>query len=163
MKKYLCCLTAATLFAALPLFAARPAVSIVTGPKPAKLEQMAAAEVATQLGNLFDAKVNTTTKFQPDGNVVLIGNPKSNPAIAKLMVGKWPKLSDQGHMLKSVNTERGTVLVIGGGSPVATYWAAVELGHHFGVRRLLHADFLTTFNEKYESSRNLVCSDQAYL
>ena len=141
MKRNLRNLIGCALFAALPLLAAGPAVTVVTGPKPAKLEQMAAAEVATQLGNLFDAKVNTTTKFQPGGNVVLIGNPKSNPAIAKLMVGKWPKLSDQGHMLKSVNTERGTVLVIGGGSPVATYWAAVELGHHFGVRRLLHADF----------------------
>jgi hypothetical protein len=34
------------------------------------------------------------------------------------------------------------VLVVGGGSPVATLWAAYELGHHFGIRYLLHGDVL---------------------
>lgn len=149
MKKYLRCLTTTALFAALPLFAAGPVVAIVTGPNPPKLEQMAATEVATQLGELFGATLKRTDKYQPGPNAVLIGNPKTNPAIAKLMGKKWPKLTGQGHLLKSVKTQSGTTLVVGGGSPVATYWAAAELGHHFGVRRLLHADFPPLVKPKF--------------
>ena len=129
--------------------AAGLSVTIVTGPNPAKLEQMAAAEVASQLRNLFDAKVKTTSKKSSTQNTVLIGSPKTNPAIARLMAGRWPELSEQGHLLKSLDTESGTVLVVGGGSAVATYWAAAELGHHFGVRRLLHADFPPLVNPKF--------------
>lgn len=141
MKKHMRKFLALTLCATWSAAVAGPAVTIVTGPKPAKLEQMAAAEVAEQLGKLFEATVKTTSKNSSAKNTVLIGNPKTNPAIAKLMGGKWPRLTEQGHLLKSLETESGTVLVVGGGSAVATYWAAVELGHHFGVRRLLHADF----------------------
>lgn len=149
MKKYLRCLIATALFAALSLFAAGPTVAIVTGPNPTQLEQMAAAEVATQLGELFGATLKRTDKYQPGPNAVLIGSPKTNPAIAKLMGKKWPKLTGQGHLLKSVKTQGGTTLVVGGGSPVATYWAAAELGHHFGVRRLLHADFPPMVKPKF--------------
>lgn len=129
--------------------AAGPVISIVSGPKAAKLEQMAAEEVASQMTSLFGAKVKTTTKLEHTANVVLIGNPKTNPAIAELMGDNWPDLGDQGHLLKSIKTEHGIVLVVGGGSPVSTYWAAAELGHHFGIRRLLHRDFPPLIQPKF--------------
>ena len=105
--------------------------------------------MATQLEELFGAIIKRTDKYQPGPNAVLIGSPKTNPAIAKLMGKKWPKLTEQGHLLKSVKTQNGTTLVVGGGSPVATYWAAAELGHHFGVRRLFHADFQPLVKPKF--------------
>lgn len=126
---------------ALPALAAGPSITLVTGPQPAPLEQLAAGEIATRFKELFDATVRTVSTFESAEHVVLIGNPETNPAIRKLAGGAWPGLGDQGHALKSITTPRGTVLVVGGGSPVATYWAAAELGHHFGVRRLMHADF----------------------
>ena len=36
--------------------------------------------------------------------------------------------------------EEGPALLIGGGSPVATYWAVAEYGHHFGIRPMLFGD-----------------------
>ena len=123
---------------ALPAYAG-PSVKVVVGPQPAPLEELAAREVARQLKQLFDAEVSFTKEADVDGPAVLIGNPDTNPAIGRLM--KWPRLSEQGHLLRQVRSGRGYRLVAGGGSPVATYWAACEFGHHFGVRRLLHADF----------------------
>lgn len=118
---------------------AGPSVSVIVGPKPVALEELAAKEVARQLKQLFEADVTITQAADVEGPAVLIGNPRSNPAIGRLM--DWPELSGQGHLLRKVRTGRAYKLVVGGGSPVATYWAACEFGHHFGVRRLLHADF----------------------
>ncbi len=140
-KTILVALIAASFLLTTHATAAGPTVTIVTGPKMHPLEQLAVEEVSTQLKELFGAKVSVADSFKIGGNVVLIGNPDSNPKIAGLSGVKWPKLSAQGHLIKSVKSASGTVLVVGGGSPVATYWAAVELGHHFGVRRLLHGDF----------------------
>ncbi|MGB0581566.1 MAG: hypothetical protein ACPGVU_17855 [Limisphaerales bacterium] len=128
----------ALLLFALPVFAG-PSVTIVVGPKPKPLEELAAKEVATTLKQLFEADVTITKDGDAEGPSVLIGNPDTNPAIGRLM--EWPDLSEQGHLLRKVRSGRGYKLIVGGGSPVATYWAACELGHYFGIRRLLHADF----------------------
>ena len=126
------------LLLAMPVLAG-PSVTIIVGPEPKPLEELAAKEVATTLKQLFEADVTISKDNNANGPTVLIGNPGSNPAIGRLT--KWPKLSKQGHLLRKVASGRGYKLIVGGGSPLATYWAACELGHFFGMRRLLHADF----------------------
>jgi hypothetical protein len=107
--------------------AAGPTVTIVTGKALHPLEQMAADEVAHQLRELFDATIVTSSTVPERGNVIVVGS--------------WPSTVGQEHFLKSVKTANLSVLMIGGGEPQSTYWAAIEFGRHFGVRRLLHADF----------------------
>lgn len=113
-----------------------PKVHVVVGPQAPKLEQFAAKELKTQLQQLFDADVIVTDKTPATAeHLVLLGSPTTNPAMQKL-AGKWPKLSDQGHVLRSVDR----TLLVGGGSPAATLWAVYELGHRFGMRYTLHGD-----------------------
>jgi len=50
-----------------------------------------------------------------------------------------PDLTEQGILLRRLNTETLT-MAIGGGSPVAVMWAAYELGERFGVRYLIDRD-----------------------
>jgi hypothetical protein len=122
---------------------AGPKVGVVVGTDAPKLERFAADELAAQFRQLFDAEVTVSDKV-PDGvdHLVLVGTPKTNPAVAKAVGDKWPKLTEQGHVLRSVTLGDRKALVAGGGSPVATLWAAYELGHHFGIRSFLHGDVM---------------------
>ncbi|MFK5924177.1 MAG: alpha-glucuronidase family glycosyl hydrolase [Verrucomicrobiota bacterium] len=124
--------------------AAAPTVTVAIGEDAPALEAYAALEMARQFKELFQASVEVA-KFAPPNteHLVLVGSPATNPAIAKLVGDKWPKkLSEQGHLLKSIEIDGKTVLIVGGGSPVATLWAVYELGHSFGIRYMLHDDFL---------------------
>lgn len=123
---------------------AGPAVTVVTGPSAPELESYAAEELGRQLKELFQAEVKQEQSAPAKADyVILIGSPKTNPEIEKVAGDSWPKeLSDQGHLLKSVKKEENTILIVGGGSPVATLWAVYELGHSFGIRYMLHGDFL---------------------
>jgi hypothetical protein len=122
---------------------AGPKVDIVVGPKAPALERLAAKELAGLLRRLFEAEVTVTDKMPAKaGHRILLGSPKTNPAVGKAAGKGWPKLSDQGHLLRSVEGDGGTDLLVGGGSPVATLWAVYELGHHFGVRSFLHGDVM---------------------
>jgi hypothetical protein len=120
---------------------AGPQVEIVVGADAPRLEQFAAEQLSVQLKHLYEAEA--TTAHQVTGaapHIILVGSPSTNPAI-KSLDQDWPPLSDQGHMLRSVASEEGkSLLIAGGGSPVATLWAVYELGHHFGVRSLLFGD-----------------------
>ena len=68
--------------------------------------------------------------------IFLIGSPATNPLIAS-----FPKVSDQGIVIRSAAGSVPTVIV-GGGSPKATLWAVYELAEHWGVRYLLDRDAL---------------------
>lgn len=122
-----------------------PAVTVVTGTVISKLERYAGEELTRLLVELFDAKVTVDESGvvpADAGHLILFGNPKTNPALDQSVVGHWPEdLSEQGHLLVSVERDGKTALVVGGGSPVATLWAVYELGHSFGMRYLLHEDF----------------------
>ncbi len=141
MKRFLFCI-AVIVSASLSLnaYAEGPSVSVVVGAEAPTLERLAADELAALVRGLFEADV-TVTNAAGDGaaNVILVGSPATNPAID---AAHWPaELSDQGQVLKSVSADGKSQLVVGGGSPVATLWAAYELGHSFGMRYLLHEDF----------------------
>src|SRR5262249_50925601 len=122
--------------------AAGPIVTIVTGTKPEALESLAASEMAVQLRQLFDAKIEVSDRVPDQSDqLIILGSPSTNPAVKAALGDRWPaKLSDQGQVLRSTTWINRKVLVVGGGSPVATLWAVYELGHRFGIRYTLHGD-----------------------
>ena len=131
MKAFLCSLLVSS------SLLAGPKVAFVVGEKAHPLDRAAAEQLAVDFKALFDAETSVLTA-PPAGkevSLVLVGSPASNPAIPKQ---SWPALSEQGHVVKS--TPQG--LIVGGGSPSATLWAAAELAHHFGIRHLVHGDVL---------------------
>ena len=115
---------------------AGPKVTIVIGDKAPALEKLAAKQLAHDLSALFEAEAAIQTSLPGDASAaILLGSPATNPAIAG---EAWPKSLSQSHVIKS--TARG--LIVGGGSPAATLWAASELSYRFGIRHLLHGDVL---------------------
>jgi hypothetical protein len=87
--------------------------------------------------------------------LIFLGSPATNPAVAaaaRRLPHGWPKLSEQGHLLRSIESAAANqaanqpalpaTLLVGGGSPMATLWAAYEVGYHFGVRYLPTGDTL---------------------
>lgn len=135
-------------FCAAPLSAAdQPGgvrVTVVVGAQAPPLERLAATELVGQLKQLFAAETTVVDAVpaSPQGELVLLGSPQTNPAVAAAPEGAFPKLSDQGHVVRSIQLRDRPALLVGGGSPVATLWAVYELGHHFGIRYLLHGDVL---------------------
>lgn len=126
--------------------AAGPRVDVVVGASAPKLERFASDELAGQFKRLFDADVRigdaippAADKGEADAVLILLGSPATNPAI-KALGAAFPKLSDQGHTLKSVKAGQRPALLVGGGSPVATLWGVYELGQRFGVRYMLFGD-----------------------
>ncbi len=120
------------------------AVAIQVGPKPTEVERYAAQELAKYLDSLFHIQARPATAAAKSARTILVvGNPQSNPAVVSAL-GKdgWPRVSEQGIVLKPCRLEGRSALVIGGGSPAATLWAVYELVERWGVRFLLHGDVL---------------------
>lgn len=122
------------------IFAAEAPVTIVTGPKATTIEQTAAKELAAILERVCKATVTTATSLPANGDVIVLGSPTSNPDVVEIAGPQWPKLSPQGHVLKSVDLNGRKALLAGGGSPVATQWAAYEVAYQHGVRFMLFGD-----------------------
>ena len=140
--RYILPALAALVLTASPALAG-PKVGVVIDLNPQKLERFAADELAAQFKQLFDAEVTVSDKV-PAGvdHLVLVGSPKTNETVARAVGDRWPMLTDQGHVLRSMTLGDRKALVVGGGSPVATLWAAYELGHRFGIRSFLHGDVM---------------------
>src|SRR5262249_38827606 len=110
-----------------PAHAAGPQVDVVIGPGAPRLERFAARELADQLQKLFDARVQVAEKVPATSDhLILVGSPATNPAVKEMAGERWPKLTDQGHVLRSVSRGERKALLVGGGSPVATLWAVYE-------------------------------------
>ncbi|MEO7298424.1 MAG: alpha-glucuronidase family glycosyl hydrolase, partial [Verrucomicrobiota bacterium] len=115
-------------------------VAVVTSPNAPELEQFAARELCGYLDKLFGIQVKPTTKIPSSAKeIFLIGNPETNPLISKK---EFPKVSDQGVVLKSVKLGKRSAVIVGGGSSRATLWAVYALAEKWGVRFLLHGDVL---------------------
>ena len=117
-------------------------LGVVLGPDAPKLEQFAADQLCDYLGTLFDMQVQPTSSLSTTAGIgLLVGTPETNPAVAEALgVSGWPKISAQGIVLKPGSLHGKRVLVIGGGSPVATMWAVYELVERWGVRYLVDRD-----------------------
>ena len=106
------------------------------------IEQLAAKELAGQFERLFDDVRVVAAGVIPKNaqRFVLIGSPKTNAAVKAVIGEKWPKVSDQGIVIKSFKDGTRQGLVVGGGNPRATLWAVYELGHRHGIRYLFRED-----------------------
>ena len=157
-------LLVAALIGTAPARAAGPKITLVVSPQAPALEQTAASELADLLRRMYDAEVTTAGNLPGnDAAVIALGSPDTNPVL-KPLAKVWPTLSEQGHLLKSVKLGSTPMLVVGGGSPVATLWGAYELGHQLGARYLLQGDVLPAepvafrtygFNQTWEPSLKL--------
>lgn len=120
-----------------------PAVVLVVGKEAPPLERLAAEEIAETLDKVFHRKSEVATSIDDAaGPLVLVGSPRTNGAIKDVASDSWPKLSDQGHVLKTIKVKDRTALLVGGQTPVATFWGASELSHRWGVRALLTGNYL---------------------
>jgi len=124
-------------------------ISVVIGPKADKLERYAAEELCSYLDKLYGIKTRPTTGLPETAETgLLVGSPKTNPVLSKALgAAGWPKVSDQGILLKRAKLDGKPALVIGGGSPVATMWAVYELVERWGVRYLIDRDVLPPKSE----------------
>lgn len=119
--------------------ATAPDIAVVVGPQSPALVRFAARELAQQLARLYGTQVDVTEELSPGArSLVLVGSPENNPAIAAAFGRAWPQLSEQGLLLRSIADP--PALVVGGGSPPATLWAAYELGRRLGITYLLSGD-----------------------
>ncbi len=136
----LCCAAALMMNPGCSIEEGWPQVAIVVGPEAQELERMAASELAAMLERLFEVKVLVGPTTEGDAlAVILVGRPESNPRLARAVGDRWPDLTSQGLILRSIKDSSPTLLV-GGGSAVAVLWAAYDLGERLGVRYLLDRD-----------------------
>src|SRR5262245_30879015 len=103
MKRFPLILCVLVVLSATGVAAAGPRVDVVVGSDAPRLERFAASELAGQLKALFAADAHIAEKV-PDRaeHLVLVGSPQTNPAVKALAGDRWPKLTDQGHVLRSV-------------------------------------------------------------
>ena len=111
-------------------------VGIQLGPAPNELERYAADELARYTGRLFQVEVMRDAEHPDSADaLLLVGTPETNPAVKHTLGAEgWPRVSDQGIVLKQAKPGGKPALVIGGGSPAATLWAVYELAERWGVR-----------------------------
>ncbi len=96
-------------------------VAVAIGLNVSEIDRFAASELCGYLDKLFGIKVSPTTSLSTSAReIFLIGNPETNPLIAKK---EFPDVMDQGVILKSVKLGNSSALIVGGGSPQATLWA----------------------------------------
>ena len=117
-----------------------PKIQVVTAKQPSQIEQLAAREMAAQLTKLFDAQVSVVDGVRDSEELVIVL--ASQPALKGFsnLKLKLPKLDDQDHAIKSGQLGNKSALVVTGGSPRSTLWAAYELGWRYGVRYFLFGD-----------------------
>ncbi len=122
--------------------AATSDVAVVVGSKADKLERHAADELCGYLNKLYGIKTQPSTEVPESAEtMLLLGSPQTNPAVAKALGRNgWPKISDQGIVLRRAELGDKPAIVVGGGSPVATMWAVYELVERWGVRYLIDRD-----------------------
>ncbi len=121
-----------------------PQVGVVVGGRAPQLEQYAAGQLCDYLQKLYGIEVKPTVGIPASAEALfLIGGPGTNGLVKKATKPRgFPKVSEQGMVLRRVEVGKRPGLIVGGGSPRATLWAVYELVERWGVRYLLHGDVL---------------------
>lgn len=123
------------------VFGSETSVAVVVGERAPQIEHFAAAELCGYLDKLYGIKTQPGTAVPAEAQVVLlIGGPLTNPAVRQAIGTNFPRVSEQGIVLKRTRAGNKPALIIGGGSAPATMWAVYELVERWGVRYLLHGD-----------------------
>jgi Glycosyl hydrolase family 67 N-terminus len=128
---------------------ASPRVDVVVGDTAPELERFAASELCDYLAKLYGMPAHPARTFSPSSEMIfLIGNPETNATVREATAGKaFPKLTDQGIVLRRTELQGRPALIVGGGSPQATLWAVYELVERWGVRYLVDRDVLPERSE----------------
>jgi hypothetical protein len=123
---------------------AAPPVAVVVGQDAPQLERFAADEVCRYLDLLFGLGCQPTTSAPSECEaLILVGSPDTTPPIRQAVAdAPFPSLTDQGILLGRATLHERPALIVAGGSPRATLWAAYELVQRWGARFLLHGDAL---------------------
>jgi len=121
------------------------ALSLASTPFADGAEQVTVVVVPFSIAPSVNAHpiiAHTLTDFLPDKHqrLVLVGGPEKNKATREVAGDNWPKLSQQGFILRSFDAGDRRGVIVAGDSPAATYWAVCELGHRFGIRYVLRED-----------------------
>ena len=129
----------------------RSIVNVIVGQDSPQLDRYAADELCRYLKVLFDIDVRpANVPDEAAETILIVGSPTTNATAAKVLgPDGWPKVSDQGIVLKRTSLDGKPTLVIGGGSPRATLWAVYDLVERWGVRYLLHGDVLPEKTSKF--------------
>jgi hypothetical protein len=119
-------------------------IDVVVGSAAPELERFAACELCDYLAKLYGIQVYPTRNVSAASEAVfLIGSPETNAAVKRATARQpFPKVSDQGIVLRRTKLQERPALVVGGGSPQATLWAVYELVERWGVRYLVDRDVL---------------------
>ena len=125
--------------------------SIVLGPEAPELEVFAAHELGRYLRELYGIQPELVRALGTGSRLsILLGSPQTNPAFQRISGHHtWPRVSDQGIVLKRVSGADREMLILGGGSPAATLWAVYELVERSGVRFLLEKDVFPEVAEPF--------------
>ena len=109
-----------------------------------ELEQFAASELGRYLRECFGAEVSIGSEAVDSAEVLfLLGSPATNHAVRLATARRaFPKVSEQGLVLRRIRYRGRRSFLVGGGSPRATLWSVYELAERWGVRFLLHADVI---------------------
>jgi hypothetical protein len=121
-----------------------PHVDIIVGGNAPELERFAAQELCGYLAKLYRIQAYPTrnASASPDATF-LIGSPETNALLKQATQRQaFPKVSDQGIVLRRTELAGHPALIVGGGSPRATLWAVYELVERWGVRYLVDRDVL---------------------
>ncbi len=121
---------------------ASPRVAVVVGDAAPALERFAARELCDYLAKLYGIRAYPARTFSPSSEMIfLIGSPETNATVKQAAERRmFPKLTDQGIVLRRTELQGRPVLIVGGGSPQATLWAVYELVERWGVRYLVDRD-----------------------
>ena len=122
-------------------------LTIIHGDGPSELIRFAAEEIRGYVWRLagFSPEILPPGEWKARANtpVILVGSPSNNPLIAEALgKGPWPKLSDQGFVLRRARLHGQPVLIVGADTPIATLWAAYELIARWGVTFTPRGDIL---------------------
>jgi hypothetical protein len=121
---------------------ASPSVDVVVGAAAPELERFAASQLCDYLGKLYGIRAHPARNVSASSEMMfLIGSPETNALVKQATRRKaFPKVSDQGIVLRRTELAGHTALIVGGGSPRATLWAVYELAERWGVRYLVDRD-----------------------
>ena len=132
-----------------PRPARTPAFTIVCAPGATSLETLASREVQRFVylctGRLLPILVEA--KAKPARSGVIIVSVKNGPLAVSLtnnqaLAEGLRTLAPQAYWLKSIDLEGSPALLVAGGDPVGTLYAAYRFAEHLGVRFYLHGDVI---------------------
>ena len=119
-------------------------VAVIVSENAPELERFAAEQLCDYLEKLFGVQTRPTSNVSVEVEALfLVGSLGTDVGIQYTTEqDAFPPVSEQGFLLRRVQFQERSSLLVCGGSPRATLWAVYELVERWGVRYLLHGDVL---------------------